>query len=279
MDPMEPKLQHRIQRYGWDKATDHYEPYWARQLEPARGRLLAMANLQAGERVLDVACGTGSVTFPAAKAVGSRGQVFGTDLSQRMIDTAREEAGKRGLVQTTFDRRGAKDLGFPESSFDAALCALGLMYIPGPLVAAKEMLRVLKPGGRAVAAVWGARDRCGWAEIFPIVNSRVRTEVHPMFFQLGTADGLRLTFEAAGFTDLESDRISTRITYDSAEEALGAAFVGGPVALAYSRFDDQTREEAHAEYLASIETYRKGDGYEIPGEFVVARGVKPLSRL
>jgi ubiquinone/menaquinone biosynthesis C-methylase UbiE len=274
---MDPKLQRRVQRYGWDKATDHYEPYWARQLEPAQRRLLEMADLQAGERVLDVACGTGLVTFPAAKAVGARGQVFGTDLSQKMVDTVREEARKRGLAQTTFDRRGAEDLGFPDSSFDATLCALGLMYIPGPLVAAKEMLRVLKPGGRAVAAVWGARDRCGWAEIFPIVDSRVRSEVCPMFFQLGTADALRLTFEAAGFSDLESDRISIRMSYESAEEALGAAFIGGPVALAYSRFDDQTREEAHAEYLASIDAYRKGDGYEIPGEFVVARGVKPLS--
>ena len=62
--------------------------------------------------------------------------------------------------------------------------------------------------------------------------------------------------------------------YDSADDAIGAAFAGGPVALAYSRFDETTRREAHAEYLVSIEAYRKGDRYEIPGEFVVVRGFK-----
>jgi hypothetical protein len=62
------------------------------------------------------------------------------------------------------------------------------------------------------------------------------------------------------------------LRYDSARHAVAAAFAGGPVALAYSRFDDRTRAEAHAEYLASIEPYNRGSGYEIPGEFVIASG-------
>jgi hypothetical protein len=61
---------------------------------------------------------------------------------------------------------------------------------------------------------------------------------------------------------------------ESVDAAIGAAFVGGPVALAYSRFDEPTREGAHAEYLASIEPHRRGVGYAIPGEFVVARARK-----
>jgi hypothetical protein len=64
------------------------------------------------------------------------------------------------------------------------------------------------------------------------------------------------------------------LRYSTADDACGAAFAGGPVALAYSRFDDETRREAHAEYLASIEAYRRGERYEIPGEFVVAKGRK-----
>jgi hypothetical protein len=65
------------------------------------------------------------------------------------------------------------------------------------------------------------------------------------------------------------------LSYDTADDALGAAFAGGPVALAYSRFDDATRSGAHAEYLASIAPFRDGDGYRVPGEFVVAAGVRP----
>jgi hypothetical protein len=126
-----------------------------------------------------------------------------------------------------------------------------------------------------VAAVWGARDKCGWAEIFPIVDRRVASEVCPMFFQLGTANTLRTTMAGAGLTEMEVDRFSTVLNYQSDEDACGAAFAGGPVALAYSRFDRPTRDEAHAEYLASIGSWRKNSGYEVPGEFVVARGVKP----
>jgi ubiquinone/menaquinone biosynthesis C-methylase UbiE len=95
----------------------------------------------------------------------------------------------------------AEALTFDAASFDVALCALGLMYVPEPQKAIAEMHRVLPPRGRAVVAVWGARNRCGWAEIFPIVDRRVASEVCPMFFQLGTGDMLRNVFEAAGFTE------------------------------------------------------------------------------
>ena len=149
------------------------------------------------------------------------------------------------------------------------------MYVPHPVKALQEMHRVLKPGGRAVAAVWGRRHCCGWADIFPIVDACVTTEVCPLFFHLGTLDMLAQTFAAAGFEHLVSDRLSTRLTYASPEEACGAAFAGGPVALAYSRFDASTRAEAHAEYLASLTPYRIGDRYEVPGEFVIVRGRKP----
>ena len=272
---MEPRLQRRVQRYGWDRAAQQYERYWAAQLEPAQTRLLHLAALQPGERVLDIACGTGLVTFPAARAVGVSGEVLGTDISDRMVEAAREEAGRLGLSQATFARMDAEELRLPDAGFDAALCALGLMYVPEPLVALREMLRVLKPGGRAVVAVWGARARCGWAEIFPIVDARVRSEVCPLFFQLGTGEALRAASTTAGFENIALERVPATLRYESAEDACGAAFAGGPAALAYSRFDEPTRVAAHAEYLASIEPYRKGSGYDVPGEFVVVRGWKP----
>jgi ubiquinone/menaquinone biosynthesis C-methylase UbiE len=272
---MKPELQRRVQRYGWDKASDHYENCWARQLEPAQTLLLEMARLRPGERVLDLACGTGLVTFPAAEAVAPDGKVVATDISERMVEIIHEQASKRSQSNVSSARMGAEELELEDESFDVALDALGMMYYPDPVQSMREKLRVLKPGGRAVAAVWGARKNCGWAEIFPIVDARVNTEVCPLFFQLGTGEALNYAFETAGFHRIEAVRINTLLHYESDDEALGAAFAGGPVAMAYSRFDDQTREEVHAEYLASIQPHRNGDGYSIPGEFVVALGSKP----
>jgi ubiquinone/menaquinone biosynthesis C-methylase UbiE len=268
---MDAQLQRRIQRYGWDRAVEFYEASWAAQLLPAQDRLIDMAALQPGERVLDIACGTGLVTFRAALLVGPTGYVAATDISQRMVHYTAQEATRRGLAHVACTRMGAEALEFPDDSFDAVLCALGLMYVPDVAAALAEMRRVLAPSGRAVAAVWGARSRCGWADIFPIVESRVQSDVCPMFFQLGTGNVIADSFTRAGFTRVETDRISTVLLYDDCESAADAAFAGGPVAMAYSRFDDATRASARADYLASITPYRDGGGYAIPGEFVIAR--------
>jgi ubiquinone/menaquinone biosynthesis C-methylase UbiE len=271
---MDPKLQRRIQRYGWDKAVQYYEPFWKQQLEPAQTRLLAVARLRPGQYVLDVACGTGLVSMRAAEAVGPTGLVVGTDIADQMVARARAVATRQRLHQTRFARMDAEALELLDGTFDAALCALGLMYVPRPVRALQEMYRVLKPGGRAVAAVWGQRDRCGWAAIFPIVAARVQSEVCPLFFQLGTQTTLEQTFQAAGFKDVGSERLSTVLHYDSPAAACGAAFAGGPVALAYAHFDARIRQEAHAEYLAAIAPYQRANGYEIPGEFVITHGDK-----
>lgn len=95
---MDARLQRRVQRYSWYKASGDYERYWYRQLEPAQTRLLEMAGLKPGEHVIDVACGTGLVTFPAAHAVGPSGRVVGTDLSQEMVNRAADEARARARI-------------------------------------------------------------------------------------------------------------------------------------------------------------------------------------
>ncbi len=270
---MDPRLQRRVQRYGWDKAAACYQRYWAAQLAPGQQQLLEFAALQPGECVLDVACGTGLVTLVAAEAVGSAGHIVATDLSESMVAHVAAEAEWRRLMHVSTERMDAESLRFDNRSFDAVLCAFGLMYVPDAAAALKEMVRVLRPGGRAAIAVWGARHSCGWADIFPIVERRVSSEVCPLFFQLGTGDRLRMTMETAGFTDISIIRMSTTLSYASDDDACGAAFAGGPVALAYSRFDAAVRDDAHVEYLRSIESWRIGRGFAVPGEFVVARGL------
>jgi ubiquinone/menaquinone biosynthesis C-methylase UbiE len=273
---MDARLQRRVQRYGWDLASNDYDPLWQEQLAPARTGTLALASLAPGQQVLDLACGTGLVTLEAARRVGLHGTVLGTDLSGQMVEIARQRAGEQQLTNVKFLRMDAETLDLPNATFDVVLCALGLMYLPDPQRAVREWLRVLKPGGRVVIAIWGKRVNCGWSPVFPIVDAEVESDVCPLFFSLGEPDALARLCSDVGFENVQQRRIATVLRYADAGEACDAAFVGGPVALAWSRFDVAARARAQARYKHAIEPWRRSQGYRIPGEFVIVAGTAPV---
>lgn len=272
---MDERLQRRVQRYGWDLAAADYEPLWGAQLAGVQATLMAQAALRPGERVIDIACGTGLVSFAAARAVGPTGSVVGVDLSGEMVAAAALRARERRLPNVEFTRMDAEHLECADAGFDVALCALGLMYLPEPERALREMRRVLRPGGRLVSAVWGERAHCGWAALFGIVQAEVASEVCPLFFRLGQGDTLVRACVDAGFEQVETQRITTTLVYADADQACEAAFVGGPVALAWSRFDADVRERVRRCYLEAIAPWRDGAAYRVPGEFVVVSAKLP----
>lgn len=266
---MEARLQRRVQRYGWDLAADAYEPLWRRQLSGVHAALMALARLSSGEQVLDVACGSGWVTLEAARRVGTQGRVEGVDLSGAMVERARQLARQAGLQGLSFARMDAEALEFAPGSFDVVLCSLGLMYVPDAARAIRDMRRVLRPGGRLVLAVWGERRHCGWAPLFEIVQHEVASEVCPLFFQLGQPDALAQLCRHAGCQGIEQRLVGGTLDYADGEEACGAAFAGGPVAMAWSRFDAATRARVCHRYLDAIARWRQGDGYAVPAQFTV----------
>ena len=271
---MEPALQRRVQRYGWDKAAAYYENTWQQQLKPAHDTLFDFANIQQGLKIIDIACGTGLISFRAAAATGSKGFVLGTDISDKMVEIADRTAKENSIGNIKFERMDAEELKINDEEFDVAICALGLMYAPSTVNALKEMYRVLKKGGISITAVWGKRDNCGWATIFEIIDKRVSSEVCPMFFNLGNDNVLEKNFELAGFSTGKIKRIQSFLDYDSDEAACAAAFEGGPVALAYFKFPENVQKEVCEEYLDSIKKYKTEKGYAVPGEFIIGLGIK-----
>lgn len=129
--------------------------------------LVRFADLQPGQHVLDVACGTGAVARAAAEVVGPQGRVTGSDLNAGMLEVARRAAPHIDWVQSD-----AASLDFEDDSFDVVICQSGLMFFPDPAVAVREMARVAKPGGSVVLQTWGrSKGYEMLAEVFDDVTS------------------------------------------------------------------------------------------------------------
>lgn len=266
---MDAKLQKRVQRYGWDRAASSYGALWGEQLQGVQDLLLQLASPAAGQRVLDVACGTGAIAVACARAVGPAGQVLGVDLSEGMIVAADEAARKAGASNVRFARMDAESLALPPASFDLVVCGLGLMYCPDPTEAIRQMRAVLKPQGRLAVSTWGRRARCAWAPVLEIVDAEIKTEVCPLFFSLGVPGCLRHTFLQAGFGAAEESVLCTTLDYDSEAQACDAALIGGPVALAWSRFTPDVQRRVRERYAAAIADTAVDGRYRLPVEFVL----------
>jgi SAM-dependent methyltransferase len=122
----------------------------ARELEPAAHHVVALAGIARGERVLDVACGTGNAAIEAAR-LGA--QVTGLDAAPRLIDVAGARAAAAG-VEAAFVVGDAQDLPFDDGAFDCVVSVFGVIFVPDPARAVAEIVRVLAPGGRALVAAW-----------------------------------------------------------------------------------------------------------------------------
>jgi SAM-dependent methyltransferase len=144
----------------WDRMSDLYLREVDRRFTPVVENVLERAELRPGERVLDLGTGTGSVAVRAAGFVGPSGRITGVDISPDMLALARRRVVESGYTNVDVREGGAEQLPVNDGSCDVLLASLSLMYVVDRAVAAREMRRVLRPGGRFVAAVWAGPERC-----------------------------------------------------------------------------------------------------------------------
>jgi ubiquinone/menaquinone biosynthesis C-methylase UbiE len=144
----------------WDRMSEIYLREVDRRFAPVVEQMLARAALKRGERILDLGTGTGAVTFQAAPLVGSDGRLTGIDISPDMLRIAQRRAAELGLKNAEFREGSAELIPAENASFDVVLACLSLMYVIDRAAAARQIARVLRPGGRLVAAVWAAPGEC-----------------------------------------------------------------------------------------------------------------------
>ncbi|MDI9240685.1 methyltransferase domain-containing protein [Lysobacter sp. LF1] len=181
---------------------------YEREIVPALFRpwaevLLDLARPQEGERVLDLACGTGIVARLAARRVGSGGRVTGMDLNPAMLEVAQAQAAQEGL-RIEWQQGDATTLPFADGAFDLVLCQHGLQFVPDRTALLKEAHRVLGPQGRIALAVWENLDRHPfWARFNEVLVELIGIPALAAPFCLGDAEQLRMLLQMAGFRDID----------------------------------------------------------------------------
>ena len=144
-------------RKGWDATAGAWDAWFdtiERATKPVSDRMVELAGIGPGDRVLDIATGTGEPAVSAARRVAPDGHVLATDISATMIAGAERRAAKLGVDNITFRVAAAEDLDEPATRFDAALCRWGLMFMPDIDGALRRMKGLIRDGGRFVAAAW-----------------------------------------------------------------------------------------------------------------------------
>jgi SAM-dependent methyltransferase len=144
----------------WNRMAEVYPREIDHRFVPVVDAVLARAALRPGELVLDVGSGTGAVAERAADAVGPTGRVVGIDISPAMVAVATQRARELGLANIRYAEARAESLPVADATCDAVLASLSIMYVVDRAAAAREVARVLRPGGRLVAAVWAGQERC-----------------------------------------------------------------------------------------------------------------------
>jgi SAM-dependent methyltransferase len=144
----------------WDGMSQIYVDAIDERFAAVVDGVIKRATLQPGERVLDLGTGTGKVAIKTASLLGESGRVLGVDISPMMLSHARQRAEKPGLGSVDFQVGRAEAIPSPSGVFDAVLASLSLMYVIDRPAAARECARVLRPGGRLVASVWGKPEEC-----------------------------------------------------------------------------------------------------------------------
>ena len=238
----------------WNRMSDVYMREIDRRFVPVIEEVIARAGLRPGERALDIGAGTGSAALRAATLVAPGGSVTGIDISSEMLALARRRAEELGLDNISFREGSAEAIPAADAAFDVALASLSLMYVIDRDAAAREIARVIKPGGRLVAAAWAGPEQCDIARFQQIVGGFAPTPPVPGVSPWALADPAPFLAQLADAgVDARVETATLGFTFDdfaSAWEALAGVTV--------AQFTPEQMQEAQAAVMAAM--WPHGDG-------------------
>lgn len=226
---------------------------------PLANDLVRHAALSAGDRVLDVACGTGVVARLALVETGAGGTVAGLDVNPAMIDVARSTTPSGGSID--WHEANAEKMPLPDASFDVVLCQMGLQFMPGKLAALREMRRVLVPGGRLVLNVPGPTPR-----IMSVMEEALARQLGPdaagfvnQVFSLHDEAEIQSLVDDAGFNDISVQSDTHALPLPPPKEFLWQYIQSTPLVAVVADLDDKRRSLMEHDIVTKWEEM-KADG-------------------
>jgi ubiquinone/menaquinone biosynthesis C-methylase UbiE len=240
--------------------------------------LLDRAGISGGQRVLDIACGTGEPAIPAALRVGADGTVTAIDFVPEMVEIAREKARALGLANIDFQVADGEQFAAGESTYDAAIMRWGLMFMPDPAACLSRIRKALKDGARFATACWGGPELNPWASL-PLSVLQNYIELPPPqpgqtgIFAFADPDRIRSVMAKAGFRDISVEAMD--VLWSGADS--GADYfrqvidLAGPLASLYGKLSNQQRAAFASEVAQRADqmSVRK-PGIAIPGRTWIA---------
>jgi SAM-dependent methyltransferase len=279
-DPVKYKETTRKQWQDAAGAWHRWGPVIETWLGDATEKMLGLAQIRTGHRVLDVAAGAGGQTLAAARRVGPEGHVLATDISSNILELAQREAEAAGLANVATRVLDGEQLDVEEGGFDAVISRVGFIYFPDQQAALQGMYRALKPGGTLAGVVYSTADRNGFFSI-PVGVIRRRAELpapapgQPGPFSFGEPGVIEAAYEEAGFEDIEVVRIASPLRLGSAAECVAFERESfGALHQMLSGLDEAGREAAWAEIHEQLQQFEGPEGFEGPCEMIVASGTK-----
>ena len=271
-------------RRNWDAAAtgwDRHAPAIRAWLRPSTEAMLNMAGVAAGQRVLDVAAGAGDQTLDLAKRVGPEGRVVASDISEKILGLAAENAARAGYQTVSTHLADAERLNFDEGSFDAAVCRLGLMFLPDPLAGLKQVYRALKAGGRFCSMVFAGPEQNPCLRILMVTAMRhaglpPRDPFQPGgLVSLGRPGDIDTLFQDAGFQAVATTRMDAPFRMPTTQHYL--AFIkdaAGPILQILAPLSEAQRAAAFADMAEQLDAFRTADGWVGPNTLLLTVGRK-----